>query len=181
MPSLLLHVCCANCACFVQQFLSENKFSVTGFWYNPNIQSYSEYQKRMMTAGYFASRVDMGFIWESDYVPEDFFSCLNNDFSFDKRCVNCYELRLAKTARHAKEKGFKYFSTTLLYSIYQKHEIIKDIGNRIAKESGVEFYYADFRQGWQQGIKISKEMQFYRQNYCGCIFSEKERTLKHKK
>lgn len=178
MLSLLLHVCCANCACFTQQFLKEKNFSITGFWYNPNVQPYSEYQKRMMAAGYFASRMYMEFIWEPDYVPEDFFSCVKNNFSYGERCINCYESRLVKTAKCAKERGFRYFSTTLLYSIYQQHELIRDIGNRIAKESGVEFYYADFRQGWQQGIKISKEMQLYRQNYCGCIFSEKERNIK---
>lgn len=177
---LLLHICCGNCACFAKKFLEEKKFAITGFWYNPNIHPYSEYQKRLMTVGYFACRTNLSMIWNVNYNPEEFFNSLCGNFSSEQRCSYCYILRLSRTAEIAKEKGFKLFSTTLLYSIYQKHDLIRDIGKKIAKQYGIEFYYADYRVGWQDGIEISKKLNLYRQNYCGCVFSEKERHFKDK-
>jgi len=91
------------------------------------------------------------------------------------RCLHCYDIRLRFTAMMAKRGAFAAFSTTLLYSKFQKHEIIKGIGESLAREFGVPFYYQDFREGWKEGVRISKEMGMYRQPYCGCIYSEKER------
>ena len=93
------------------------------------------------------------------------------------RCSYCYFSRLEATAQAAKENDFDYFSSSLLYSKYQDHEMIKRIGMGLAEKYGVPFYYDDFRIGWKEGIKESKEMGLYRQQYCGCIFSEKERYL----
>ena len=89
----------------------------------------------------------------------------------------CYYDRLKYTAIVAKKGNFDYFTTTLLYSKFQKHEMIKEIGESLAKEYGVNFYYEDFRQYWQEGIELSKARKMYRQQYCGCIYSEKERYL----
>jgi hypothetical protein len=91
------------------------------------------------------------------------------------RCLQCYYLRLNFTAMTAKSREFDGFTTTLLYSKFQKHEIIKGIGESLAKEYGVRFHYQDFRVGWAEGVRISKESGIYRQPYCGCVYSEKER------
>jgi predicted adenine nucleotide alpha hydrolase (AANH) superfamily ATPase len=99
----------------------------------------------------------------------------NEDSDFNQRCGYCIRLRLAKTATVAKEKGFDAFTTTLLESKYQPHEYIKLIGEILADEVGLKFYYQDFRSGWKESIRISKELDLYRQPYCGCIFSEYER------
>jgi predicted adenine nucleotide alpha hydrolase (AANH) superfamily ATPase len=99
----------------------------------------------------------------------------NVAFREKDRCRYCYYDRLRFSAYKAKEEGFEGFTTTLLYSKYQSHEMIKSIGESAAIENQIKFYYRDFREGWLEGIKISKEIGMYRQPYCGCIYSEKER------
>lgn len=94
------------------------------------------------------------------------------------RCRMCYTWRLEETARFAAEHGFDTFSSTLFYSIYQQHDLMKETSEFFAEKYGISFYYEDFRVGWQEGIDISKEMELYRQPYCGCIFSEEERYSK---
>ena len=178
--SILLHMCCGNCACFPYKFLKKEVFSVTGFWCNPNIHPYLEHQHRLNTAGYFAGRQGLKVIYHPGYDIEGFIEGLDGNFASSKRCVVCYRKRLDVTADIASKQGFSLFSTTLLYSVYQQHELIKEIGREIAGKYNIEFYYSDFRKGWQEGIEISKKMGLYRQSYCGCIFSEKEKYLKKK-
>lgn len=180
---IFLHICCGNCACFPKKFLEGlegEEFEVTGFWYNPNIHPYQEYQKRLMTTGYFALRTNLRMVWDINYNLEAFITNLHRIFARPQRCKYCYTLRLNKTAEVAKRNGFKIFSTTLLYSIHQDHYLIREIGKKIAKKYGLKFYDCDYRKGWKEGIEISKELGLYRQNYCGCIFSEKERYLNKK-
>jgi len=161
---------------------------ITGFWYNPNIHPYSEYQNRMMTMGYFSHKEKLPMIWKDEYALEEWLEATRGKFDLpvhwtkEKRCKKCYDLRLNKLAKEAKKGGYDYFSTTLLYSKFQeheskfqKHEIIKDICEKLKNEYNINFYYADFRVGWKEGIEISKKMDLYRQHYCGCIFSEKEK------
>ena len=90
-------------------------------------------------------------------------------------CRYCISLRLTRTAEMAAKNGFDAFTTTLLESKYQPHEYIRDLGERLANKYGIQFYYEDFRTGWKKSIKLSKELELYRQQYCGCIFSEYER------
>jgi len=97
------------------------------------------------------------------------------DQDYNPRCGYCIMLRLARTAEYASKNGFDGFTTTLLESKYQPHNYIKEIGTELAEQFDLEFYYEDFRQGWKESIKISKELNLYRQQYCGCIFSEYER------
>ena len=99
----------------------------------------------------------------------------------EKRCSYCYSSRLFATAAAASELGFEAFSASLLYSRYQRHEEIRALGEQAEKEFGITFFYEDFRPGWQEGIRISKELGLYRQQYCGCIYSEKERYLPKRK
>ena len=98
--------------------------------------------------------------------------------NIEGRCVSCHEVRLRKAAQVAKENGFDAFTTSLLVSPYQKHDLIRAVGEKVAQEEGIEFFYQDFREGWQEGVDISLELELYRQPYCGCIFSEKERYWK---
>ena len=96
-------------------------------------------------------------------------------FREEKRCLYCYHDRLLATAQVAKRGNFSHFTTTLLYSKHQKHEIIREMGESLGRKYGVKFFYQDFREGWKEGIQCSLELGLYRQQYCGCIYSEKER------
>jgi predicted adenine nucleotide alpha hydrolase (AANH) superfamily ATPase len=118
-------------------------------------------------------------IWAKGYGMEDFLR--NVAFREEDRCTYCYHDRLNYTAHIARRGKFDAFTTTLLYSKYQKHDMIADIAQSIAKTQGVSFFYRDFREGWPQGVRRSKELGMYRQPYCGCIYSEKARFYKGEK
>jgi len=166
---------------------------VWGFFFNPNIHPYTEYRKRLEAVKILADKMDIRMIYRDEYNLEEFLKntvaieAVRHGFSpaFSKpkglpcnkpaRCLYCYSSRLEATAKAAKENAFDYFSSSLLYSKYQDHEMIKKIGTGLSEKYGVSFYYEDFRIGWKDGIKESKDMGLYRQQYCGCIFSEKER------
>ena len=177
MKRLLVHTCCAPCICSIHQCLIKSKeYEVTGFWYNPNIHPFGEYQNRMMTLGYYSQETDLPVIWEREYSLEEWMEAIKDKYkNKEERCVSCYRMRLETTAKRAKEEKFDSFSTTLLYSKFQMHEKIKELGQKLAHIYNIEFYYQDFRSGWKEGIKLSKKLNLYRQQYCGCIFSEKER------
>jgi predicted adenine nucleotide alpha hydrolase (AANH) superfamily ATPase len=100
-------------------------------------------------------------------------------FREEQRCRYCYHLRLSHTARIAKKDRFDAFTTTLLYSRHQKHDLIREIAEGVAGTQGIPFFYRDFREGWSEGVRVSKEKRMYRQPYCGCIFSEKERYCRN--
>jgi predicted adenine nucleotide alpha hydrolase (AANH) superfamily ATPase len=172
---ILLHTCCGPCALFPLQQLRTAGHDVTGFFYNHNIHPYQEYVKRRDTAIQMAGQEAMPLIMHDDYDLEGFLTHVAAEP--DKRCSYCYASRLRATAKVAAEEGFEAFTASLLYSRYQKHDEIRNLGEQIGREYGVLFYYQDFRSGWQEGIKLSKELGLYRQQYCGCIYSEKERYL----
>ncbi len=172
---LLLHICCANCAIYPLQRVKERGDEITGFFFNPNIHPYQEYQKRLETLRRYSGEVGLEVIYRDEYLLEEFLR--NVSHHPEKRCSYCYFLRLEATAREAKERGFDQYSTTLLQSAHQDHYLIQETGNRVAKEVGIPFYYEDFRPGWRKGVEVSRAMGLYRQQYCGCIYSEKERFL----
>ncbi|MEK6539659.1 MAG: epoxyqueuosine reductase QueH [Deltaproteobacteria bacterium] len=172
---LLVHICCGPCAVYPLKKNLEGKMDIWGFFYNHNIHPYTEYQKRLQAVKILADKMNIRMIYRDEYNLEEFLkNTINN---IDARCGYCYSSRLEATAKTAKENGFDYFSSSLLYSKYQNHDEIKRIGLNLAERYGVKFYYDDFRIGWKEGIKESKDMGLYRQQYCGCIFSEKERYL----
>lgn len=173
---ILLHICCANCAIYPVERLTEQGVDVAGYFFNPNIHPYQEYQRRLETLRQYSASVGLNLICRDEYLLEEF---LRNVSGREKeRCAYCYAVRLESAAREAKQGLFDGFSTTLLYSIYQKHALIREIGERIAGKYGLRFHYEDFRAGWGRGIERSKAMKLYRQQYCGCIYSEKERFMK---
>jgi epoxyqueuosine reductase len=176
---ILLHICCANCAIYPFEQIQRNGKEVVGFFFNPNIHPYQEYRKRLDALKQYSEAVGLNVIYRDEYLLEEFLKMVSH--RVEERCQYCYEMRLTATAREAKEKQFDHFSTTLLQSTHQSHALIKEIGERIAKEMGIPFYYEDFRTGWKRGVDVSKAMGLYRQQYCGCIYSEKDRYVRSKK
>jgi len=173
MPRILLHSCCAPCTITPLQKLREANWTVHGFFYNPNIQPYQEFERRLDTYSAFAQRHELPVIIRGDYDLEAFLR--QTAFRESQRCLYCYSTRLEAAARLAHKSRFEAFTTTLLYSKRQKHELIKTIAEQAAKKYGVPFYYEDFRQGWKEGQEQARQLGIYRQQYCGCIYSEKER------
>jgi predicted adenine nucleotide alpha hydrolase (AANH) superfamily ATPase len=170
---LLLHICCANCAIYPVKTLREQNHQVTGFFFNPNIHPYQEYRRRLDTLRDYAGRTELAVVYRDEYLLEAFLSQVAA--APRDRCDFCYRWRLEETARHAAANGFDAFSTSLLYSRFQKHALIHDYGQALARHYGVAFHYQDFRTGWKEGIDASRAMGLYRQQYCGCIYSEQDR------
>ena len=176
---LLLHMCCGPCSCYPVKRLREDGLEPIGWFFNPNIHPYQEWEQRMKTAQEFAGKVGMEIRTEAQYRLRDFLRrALAADVNENGRCEQCYTWRLGEAARYAAENGFTAFTSTLFYSIYQQHDLMRDTALRFAQRYGVEFYYEDFRPGWQEGIDISHQLGLSRQSYCGCIFSEEERYSK---
>ena len=175
----LLHICCAPCAnqC-IEQLRGEN-IEVTGFWYNPNIHPFTEYRSRRNCLREYAQTIDLPLIEKNDYALRPFVREVAADIA--NRCVKCYEMRLFETAKAAKEGGFDSFTSSLFISPYQNHELMVDVANRAAEEYGVAFLYRDFRPVFKAGQEKARELGFYMQKYCGCVFSEEERYLKKNK
>lgn len=170
---LLLHLCCAPCTIYPLMMLRGEGHDVRGLFYNPNIHPYLEYQKRSETLKEYAAAEELEVIWAEEYGMENFLRSVV--FREKDRCRYCYYDRLAYTARVAAKRGFDGFTTTLLYSRFQSHDMIKSIGESLAGRFGTYFHYRNFRTGWAEGVRISRERGIYRQPYCGCIYSEKDR------
>ncbi len=176
MLKLLLHICCGPCACYPLEVLAAEGAAVTGFFFNPNIHPYQEFQRRLAALEELAGHTGLAVAYERDYGLREYLRQVV--FHEDERCPICYRMRLTAAARRAAELGLDAFSTTLLYSRYQRHEVIREIGEEAGRLAGVPFFYRDFRGGWQAGITRSKELGLYRQPYCGCIYSEQDRYRK---
>jgi epoxyqueuosine reductase len=170
---LLLHLCCANCAIFPLRVLREQGIETDGFFFNPNIHPYQEYRRRLETVQQFAALANLKVHVHDAYLLEEFLAAVAANP--EQRCGYCYQSRLEEAARQAVALGYGAFTTTLLYSRYQQHEQIKRTGQQLAESYGITFLHDDFRRGWQEGIQQSKTMGLYRQQYCGCIYSEKDR------
>lgn len=153
--------------------LREQNHRIEGFFFNHNIHPYLEFKRRLETVKEYASKVELPVLYREEYLLEEFLAAVVPQPPL--RCDFCYRSRLEMTARVAAENGFEGFSTTLLYSRHQQHQKIRNFGETLATQYGIQFLYQDFRLGWKQGIDASKAMGLYRQQYCGCIYSEKER------
>lgn len=176
--SLLLHICCGPCSTYTVNRLREEGFTVTGYWYNPNIHPWQEHERRRKSLAAFAEEVGLPMLWHERYEMPAFLRAVAGREKFGERCQICYHLRLSQTARLAQEKGFEAFSTTLLISPHQNQGMIRSIGEEVAAEQGVEFYFENFRRGWAERGHLTRQYNLYRQEYCGCIYSEWERYNK---
>ena len=173
---VLLHICCANCAIYPINNMRQEGLEVMGFFYRHNIHPYTECLKRQEALEAYAEQINLKVIYQEGYDLEGFIQ--NAAFRESERCNYFYHDRLKSTALLAKRGKFDYFSSTLLYSKHQKHQLIRSMGESIGKSVGVPFLYRDYREGWKEGIERSKQIGLYRQHYCGCIYSEKERYFK---
>jgi hypothetical protein len=175
--NILLHVCCAPCTIYPLRILREEGNGVCGLFYNPNIHPYLEFRRRLDTVTAYAASEGLAVIREEAYPIETFLRQIA--FREEERCRHCYRIRLSHAARIAKKGRFDAFTTTLLYSRHQKHDLIREVAEAVAETHGIPFLYRDFREGWSEGVRVSKERGMYRQPYCGCIFSEKERYCRN--
>ena len=173
---VLLHVCCGPCALYPLKVLREEGCEVHGYFFNPNIHPYAEYRRRQETLAAYAESEGWPVIHAREYPVEEYFRMVA--YRESERCRFCYRLRLAKAAGVAKHGGFDAFTTTLLGSPFQKHGLLRETGEAVAAEYGIPFLYRDFRVGFKEGVARSRERGMYRQQYCGCIFSEKERFFR---
>ncbi len=185
-PKLLLHTCCAPCSSYCIEYLS-NYFDITVLYYNPNISPQEEYEKRKQEQIRFLkeypskNKLD---IMDIDYDYNEFLDIakgLEQDKEGGKRCYKCYRLRLEKTAIMAKENHFDYFGTTLTVSPYKNSQLLNQIGSELESKYQIAYLYSDFKkkEGYKRSIELSNQYHLYRQDYCGCIYSKKERDEKY--
>ncbi|MBO5197851.1 MAG: epoxyqueuosine reductase QueH [Lachnospiraceae bacterium] len=183
IPTLLLHSCCAPCSSYCLTYLADY-FQITVDYYNPNIYPPEEYQMRVAEQQRLIAELPVKYpvsFVEGAYEPEVFFAAakgLEQVREGGERCFRCYELRLREAAIRAKEGGFDYFTTTLSISPLKNAAKLNEIGGRLAKEYGVEYLYSDFKKknGYKRSVELSQEYGLYRQDYCGCVFSKRERA-----
>ena len=176
MDSVLLHSCCAPCSVYCIDTLRGEGIEPTSLWFNPNIHPYQEYKARRDTLIGYGESVDMEVRVLDDYGLRDFVRAVASDI--DHRCVHCYTIRLGTAAKYAAENGFRAFTSSLLISPYQNHELLRQVGEEMARQYGVEFLYRDFRPGFHASQAKARELGLYMQKYCGCVFSEEDRYAK---
>ena len=173
MEKLLLHICCAPCAVACVEQLRQEGVEPTGFWYNPNIHPYMEYRARRDTLIEYARSIDLALEIQDHYGLQEFTKAVAQQPQ--NRCTYCYTVRLAETARYARDHGFTAIATTLTVSPYQNRELIFAIGEQVAKQYGVTFLPYDFSPRYREGQAKAREKELYMQKYCGCIYSEEDR------
>lgn len=182
VPRLLLHSCCAPCSSYVLEYLSQY-FEVTVFYYNPNIYPESEYTKRVLEQQKLISEMRFKYpvtFIAGNYDSEKFYNMargLENVKEGGERCFKCYELRLREAAKIAKNGEYDFFTTTLSISPLKNAQKLNEIGMLLAEEYGIEYLLSDFKKknGYKRSVELSEEYGLYRQDYCGCVFSMKER------
>ncbi len=176
---ILLHACCGPCAIMPAIRLKEEGFQPVLWFMNPNVQPLSEYLRRREAAETCAALLGCKIIFEdATWNLQKWLAEQMEHPEAPERCHWCVASRVEQARLTAENLGFSFFTTSLLYSIYQPHEHIRQVGEGLDKEEGPGFVYRDFRQDWREGIERSKEWNLYRQPYCGCVFSEAERYAK---
>jgi len=175
MKKVLLHICCGPCAIYPWQTLQQEGFYVEGLFYNPNIQPYAEYQNRKSALEQLQRnhefKIEYDSYGEREYIRKTD-SVKDNK---DKRCRACFSMRLDRSCSIASKRGFDYFSSTLLVSPYPDQQVIKEIGAQVSQNTKAKFLFRDFRPGFKEAQAKAKELNIYRQKYCGCLFSLQER------
>ena len=186
-PTLLLHGCCGPCSSYVLEYLSKY-FKITMFYYNPNIDTEEEFNKRINELKRLINEMNLSNSIEvirGNYNNEDFEKMVTgyeNDKEGGPRCFKCYRMRLLETVKEASKRSFDYFGTTLSISPYKNADKLNEIGIELEKEYGVKYLRSDFKKknGYKRSIELSQKYNLYRQDYCGCKYSKKQRDLKNK-
>ena len=173
MKTVLIHTCCAHCTAYTAEHWQQQGYQLCAFWYNPSIHPYTEHQHRLEATKSLALEMGFPLVISGSYDMIDYFRRVAGHEA--DRCRHCFEMRLSRTAEYALQSGFDAFTTTLLISPHQKHAQLKDTGERIARETGVDFLYADLRKRYSDSRHRTKPLELYRQQYCGCLYSEWER------
>lgn len=178
-PKLLLHSCCAPCSSYVITYLYDY-FDITILYYNPNIYPYEEYKKRKDEQIRLISNFKGVKIIDCDYdndIYNEAIKGLENEPERGSRCTKCFYLRLDKTGEIAKKNNFEYFGTTLTVSPYKNAKLLNEIGEDISKKYDIKWLYSDFKKndGYKKSIELSKKYDLYRQDYCGCIYSKRDK------
>ena len=179
MNKILIHTCCGPCFVGIyydmmkeKNIFKEEDFTISSFYYNPNIQPKFEYERRKKTLQDFCNIVDCDLIIADEYNLNKFVrDVVNIDEKFNSRCEYCYYTRLRKTFEYAKTLGYTSVMTTLSISPYQNQELIKKIGEELEKEFGIRYIHLDYTTIFREGQKKAIELKLYRQKYCGCVFS----------
>ncbi len=170
-----MHICCANCALYPIETVRRKGIDVQGFWYNPNIHPFKEYESRLDSVNKLKDSLDIEVEVKDCYGLVEFIRRVA--YNEHHRCRYCYNIRLEETARQARQMQMDAFTTSLLVSIYQDTERIIQTGMMMSARYDIEFYIEDFKRGFYEGRRRGREMGFYQQKYCGCIYSEMERYL----
>lgn len=174
---ILLHACCAPCLVHPLDDLRSEGHEITAVFFNPNIHPYTEYLRRLDAFTVYTRENNVRVLTED--CREGMEEWLREvAFRESQRCRICFNFRMDKIARLAEAKGFDAFSTTLLYSRFQNHELLKSVCEAVSEKYGIPFIYRDWRTGWNEGVRRYRKLGLYRQKYCGCVYSEKERALK---
>lgn len=177
LKKILLHSCCAPCSCGIMEKLMSQGIALTVFYFNPNIQPVSEYEKRKTENKRFADKLGIPFV-DADYDVDAWLACvqgLEHEPERGLRCTECFDFRMERTASYAIENGFSTFTTSLGVSRHKNQAQVYASGLRAAaKYPGLSFWDYDWRQegGAQRAGEISRSESFYRQRYCGCMFSK---------
>lgn len=177
--SVLIHACCGPCAEWPLSELSGEGMDLSVLFYNPNIHPKFEWERRKSNLELLTRLRGINLIIDDEY-SEDLWTDNAYKGKYESRCHMCYDIRMKRAAIEAKTRGFSAFTTTLLVSIYQKHELIIEAADKASAEAGIPFLYRDFRQGYRKGQQMAKEDGLYRQKYCGCILSLDESVYKDK-
>ena len=178
--NVLMHICCGPCSITPLERLGEQGHKLTGFFYNPNIHPYREWRLRADTLEALAGQQNLDVVFEKEYDLEGFLEKTLPLSRSRERCRQCYRMRLERSARFAAETHADAFTSTLLVSPYQQHDVIREEAEALSSLYGVPFLYQDFRPGFRAGMARAKALGLYMQPYCGCIFSERERFQKRR-
>ena len=173
MKSVLVHSCCVHCTAHTVDHWRGQGYEVVALWYNPNIHPYMEHQHRLKAMQSLVQEINLPLIVSDGYDMVEYFRQVAGHEA--ERCHYCFTLRLSRTAETALQKGFSAFTTTLLISPHQRHDLLWEIGNRLAEKNGIDFLYTDLRKRYSDSRRMTKGLNLYRQQYCGCIYSEWER------
>lgn len=170
---VLLHTCCGPCTIVPLRRLRAEGAEVLGVYANPNIHPFTEWDRRRAALEDLGRVEGLRLLPHPEYDPGEWLRAVA--FREGERCRVCLHLRLRHAALLARRGRFEAFTTTLLYSRRQKHDLIRELGEAVGREAGVPFLYRDWRDGWNEGVEASKALGLYRQSYCGCLYSEVER------